>query len=441
MPKYISEISTLFLLMLCGGFLLANNIMIIVSVIPLCLLAFGYYLKASDDVIVKKAISKNRVAVDEELEINLKVRVNSGVGPVEICDAVPAHFELVRGSNYCVLWKGFEPVEHTLSYTVKCTTSGNYFFKATLWKSRHIVCNYSIDGICENDLSVEVTPRLLQLKKVRGMSAASRVPLPEGALATMGMTTQEFKEIRQYYPGDPFKSINWKATSRNLLRGNVWPLVNEFEKEGKKTVWIFLDTSRIMAFGSNLKNVKEYSIEAVYSLSEFYLGQNCSVAFHTYGGSNVFINQGSGRQQQYKILRELMKIKYGGLPVLKPQVRIKNLEQSVYSCREFFVGLRPLFIVVTRFCTNNYDEILKGINMMSKYTMLRKGYLPSIMVVNIMGYGLMAENQYEVLASNVLAALNRVISRSIKKNCIWIDWDPAKESLTGALLKQVVAAK
>jgi hypothetical protein len=58
-----------------------------------------------------------------------------------------------------------------------------------------------------------------------------------------------------------------------------------------------------------------------------------------------------------------------------------------------------------------------------------------------MGYGLMAENQYETLASNVLEAMNRVISKDIRKNCIWIDWNPTKESLTGALLKQVVAAK
>ena len=35
--------------------------------------------------------------------------------------------------------------------------------------------------------------------------------------------------------------------------------VNEFE--GRETVWVF-DTS-VMAFGSNIKNVKEYSIEAV----------------------------------------------------------------------------------------------------------------------------------------------------------------------------------
>jgi len=48
-----------------------------------------------------------------------------------------------------------------------------------------------------------------------------------------------------------------------LVRGSIWPVVNEFEKEGKKSVWIFLDTSKIMSFGSNIKNVKEYSVEAV----------------------------------------------------------------------------------------------------------------------------------------------------------------------------------
>jgi len=58
-------------------------------------------------------------------------------------------------------------------------------------------------------------------------------------------------------------------------------VVNEFEKEGKKSVWIFLDTSKIMSFGSNIKNVKEYSVEAVNSLSDYYIKHNCSVAFHT----------------------------------------------------------------------------------------------------------------------------------------------------------------
>jgi len=50
----------------------------------------------------------------------------------------------------------------------------------------------------------------------------------------------------------------------------------------------------------------------------------------------------------------------------------------------------------------------------------------------------MAENENEMMAANLLEAMNKVLSEKIRKNCIWIDWDPNKESLTGALLKQVV---
>jgi uncharacterized protein (DUF58 family) len=402
------------------------------------LMAFGYYLKMPNSIRVKKTISKNRVTVGELLDVFVRIQVESGFGSIEICDIVPQHFELVEGTNYCAVWKSFEPKEICLNYTIRCTASGTYSLSTTSWKARHAVGAFSINRKYLTDLTVEVTPRLIELKKVRGMSTVCKVPMPEGALASMGMTTQEFKELRLYCPGDPFKSINWKVTSRNLVRGNVWPVVNEFEKEGKKSVWIFLDTSRIMSFGSNIKNVKEYSVEAVNSLSDYYINHNCSVSFRTFGGNNIFVNPGSGRQQHYRILRELMKVRnFTGVSKKNPE-QVKNLEEAVYSCRSYFSGLRPMFVIVTRFCTKNSEEILRGINLMSKYTMHRKGYVPSIMLINIMGYGLMVENQNEMLAADLLEAMNKVLSAKIRKSCIWIDWDPNKESLTGALLKQVV---
>ncbi|RXE59517.1 DUF58 domain-containing protein [Acetivibrio mesophilus] len=438
MPGSVTKVSIIFLILISIGFLFANNILILVSIIPFTLMAFGYYLKMPDNVRVKKTISKNRVAVGELLDVSVKILIESGFGSIEICDVIPQHFELVEGSNYCAVWKGFELKELLLNYTIRCTASGTYSVKTTSWKSRHAMGVFSVNRKYETDLTVEVTPRFIELKKVRGMSTACKVPMPEGALASMGMTTQEFKELRLYSPGDPFKSINWKVTSRNLVRGNVWPVVNEFEKEGKKSVWIFLDTSRIMAFGSNIKNVKEYSVEAVNSLSDYYINHNCSVSFHTFGGSEIFVNPGSGRQHHYRILRELMKIRNFTGVSSKSSAQPKTLEETVQACRSYFSGLRPMFVIVTRFCRNNAEEIQKGINLMSRYTMLRKGYVPSIMLVNIMGYGLMAENQNEVLAADVLEAMNKVVSAEIRKSCIWIDWDPNKESLTGALLKQVV---
>jgi len=71
------------------------------------------------------------------------------------------------------------------------------------------------------------------------MSTVCKVPMPEGALASMGMTTQEFKELRLYSPGDPFKAINWKVTFEKFGQGQYLACGNEFEKEGKKSVWIF----------------------------------------------------------------------------------------------------------------------------------------------------------------------------------------------------------
>jgi len=74
---------------------------------------------------------------------------------------------------------------------------------------------FSINRKYETDLTVEVTPRLIELKKVRGMSTVCKVPMRR-ELWQAWNDTQEFKELRLYSPGDPFKAINWKVTSRNL---------------------------------------------------------------------------------------------------------------------------------------------------------------------------------------------------------------------------------
>jgi len=50
MPKGVSKNGYCVLLLICVGFLLANNILILVSIIPFTLMAFGYYLKMPDGI-------------------------------------------------------------------------------------------------------------------------------------------------------------------------------------------------------------------------------------------------------------------------------------------------------------------------------------------------------------------------------------------------------
>ena len=440
MPSYVSKLGTTFLFLILVGFLLANNILIAVSIIPLCLIAVGYFVDAPKSINVVKSISKNRACVGELLNIDLDVSIESGFGPMIVCDALYGSFELVEGNNYHIVWKGFTPIKVHINYKIRCNASGTYSLNATKWRSRHPVCDYSENGVCNNDISVQIVPRLLELHKIRGLSAKCRVPMPQGALSTLGMTTHEFKEVRMYYPGDPFKSINWKVTSRNLFRGKIHPVVNEFEREGKKSVYIFLDTSQTMNYGTKSKNVIEYSIEAVNGLADHYLGQNCIVSLISFGNKDIIVPAGAGKRQYHRILGELMKIRDNTDVKRVAKKKVQGLNEIVYSNREHFVGVRPLFVVVTRFCGSNSEALKKAIEDMSKYTM-RNGNLPSIMLINIIGYEMKIKKDTERQAAGVIEAFVDIMSKDIRNRCIWIDWNPARESLTGALLKQAVTAR
>jgi uncharacterized protein (DUF58 family) len=403
-------------------------------------MAVGYFIDVPKGISVVKSISKNRACVGELLNIDLDVSIESGFGPMIVCDSLYGSFELVEGNNYHIVWKGFTPIKVHINYKIRCNASGTYSLNATKWRSRHPVCDYCENGVCNNDISVQIVPRLLELHKIRGLSAKCRVPMPQGALSTLGMTTHEFKEVRMYYPGDPFKSINWKVTSRNLFRGKIHPVVNEFDREGKKSVYIFLDTSPTMNYGTKSKNVIEYSIEAVNGLADHYLGQNCIVSLISFGNKDIIVPAGAGKRQYHRILGELMKIRDNTDVKRVAKKKVPGLNEILYSNREHFVGVRPLFVVVTRFCGSNSEALKKAIEDMSKYTM-RNGNLPSIMLINIIGYEMKVKKDTERQAAVVIEAFVDIMSKDIRNRCIWIDWNPARESLTGALLKQAVTAR
>ncbi len=64
----------------------------------------------------------------------------------------------------------------------------------------------------------------------------------------------EMERLREYYPDDDFRRIDWKATARHRK-----PIVREFETERSQDVIIMLDTGRLMASPILLEEVTEAS--------------------------------------------------------------------------------------------------------------------------------------------------------------------------------------
>ncbi len=473
-----SGIFRLFLFLLLIGVIFANDLLIAIMVIPLLLLLVGLALEEPGEVKVTRDREKTVLYTGDTFKNTLEIEITKGLGVMTLSDNLPSNFELVGGNNFMVIWKGFGPKTVTMEYEAKVVTSGSYNLDNFTFEGRHFL-NFKHPAVGKEDVKkvVEVRPRLLEVKKDGGMLTRSKIPLPLGSLAKMGIPTLDFKELRNYTKGDSFKFINWKATARSAARGTFAPIVNEYEKEGKKSVWIFLDRSSSMEFGLNIKNAFEYAIEAVNGLAYYYLKQNCLVSLCTYNGEEVFIYPGEGQKQYHKILKELIRLNVtsskkgkkdkkgpgkeeaGGkvnslekdtsgksdkkgegedkIKSSREETEFLPLHKTIIKHKKYLMGSRPLCIFVTRLSVANAPQLALSIKEAAKYTGLIGGRL-SVLIINIGGYDLAAKSSEEKIAARILTSRDNYLARKLKKGPLWVDWNPAAGSFTTAFLAQVV---
>jgi len=166
------------------------------------------------------------------------------------------------------------------------------------------------------------------------------------------------------FQATPYRHVNWKATARSMLPHKVpQPKVNEFEREGKKVVWIFLDRSASMALGPITKSALEYAIEAATGLSCFYLERDCKVGLCMFNGAEKIVFPDVGRKQYYRILRELIRAEVEKSRDSSPP----NLREAVEKCHEHLVGVNPPSIIITSMSPKNYRQIIDGVREIWKY--------------------------------------------------------------------------
>ena len=421
------------ILMIILGIVLANSIILYIMLIPLMLLLIGLNIDNVVNIDVKRTNESHSIRINGIFENNIEIEISGGIGIIVIADMLPDHFELVEGSNFKVVWKGIHNKKENLKYSIKCSVSGTYNINKLVWQAFHFM-NLKQPTFGENNTEqiIEIIPYLLDIKKIRDRSTISVIPIPSGSNTAIGVPTPDFKELRLYAYGDPYRYINWKATARNISHGNYMPIVNEYEKEGKKNVWIFMDMSKSMQFGTNMINIFEYAIEASNSLSYFYLQQNCQVALCTFNGDDLFLYPASGKKQYYLIQKKLLQ-----LSIVKKSKQGLTLKETTKKYRKYFAGSKPLCIIITRLTSQNAHYLSEGIREIFKYACLSHGHF-SILVVNLSGYGIIAKTEYEKLAALILENRDVNLSRKMRKSIDWINWDPEKISFSKALISQVI---
>ncbi|MVN21198.1 DUF58 domain-containing protein [Mucilaginibacter arboris] len=106
-----------------------------------------------------------------------------------------------------------------------------------------------------------VYPSFLQMQKYELLAVSNR--LTEQGIKKIRRIghSMEFEQIKNYVPGDDYRTINWKATAR---KGDT--MVNAFTDEKSQHVYCIIDKSRAMKMPFEGLSLLDYAINASLAL-------------------------------------------------------------------------------------------------------------------------------------------------------------------------------
>ncbi|MBI2855475.1 MAG: DUF58 domain-containing protein [Chloroflexi bacterium] len=423
----------LFVALLTLALALGNLLFLYTGAVALAFVTVGVALAPPRTISAQRTISKERPWVNEVVEMTWDVRVEGGgTAILALADALPKEFELVEGNNLRVAWTWWGRRTLTFRYTFRCSKRGRYVLAPTALDMRHPLGFYvPRQGAIGNPIEITVAPRITNVRRIRGMRGIANTPPPTSDMARMGVATTDFREIRVYHPGDPVKSINWKATARHFSRGASIPLVNEYEFEGRKAVWLFLDAASYMEIGTNIDNAFERATEATSALAFYFLERGYRVGAYIYNyRPEKLLYPDTGMRQFYRISREMV--------ALETSSESRDLRQAVEACKKYLLWFKPLSIIVTRLDVGDIGSLLRGTRTVIQMNPRRRLRTP-VMVVGINGYYFAPRrDDYEENAQTFYRLQTRAaVSRLRGLGVSVLEWDPTRYDFSTALMRHL----
>ena len=418
--------------LLTSGIALGNAFYAALALVPFALFLAAVSVEAPHGIRATLRVSKPAPRVGEELLVEVEYEVPQGAGGVELHVPLPDTFELVQGHNVKLLAKRpREPLSGAFSFTVRPGKRGAVEVGPVRVESIHALgIRAPATGIAAPAVPLEVRPANAPVRRIRGLSGYARQMFPENDSAVSGIQTTEFRDIREYHVGDPIKTINWRATARNpgFHAGTGVPLVNEYEREGKKSVWLLLDAAPYMQVGTSVDNSFEAAVKAATGLAQFYLDRGYKLGAYIFNGDRqAFFYPDVGRKQMLRWQRAVTGLKPGD-----------NADEGLYGAversRRFLVQDKPLVVIVTRI--GKADErtflALKKLRGMSAR---RRKRIPVLIVSPVVHAHLPANEEYRHDIVDLLRRRERPIIQRVRRSGVRVvEWDPTQAPLESTLL-------
>ena len=432
-------------LLLCFALALGNVVVLVASIFVLLVALTGLLLPLPGGVAIVRRIGRSVYWTGDVVHVRREVEIGGGIGPLFIHDEIPSELQLAQGNNFRMIWKWPGPKTHDLSYALLCPKRGKYWLEPTAWETQDALALRPHAGASmETGLSISVVPRLREVGRLnQGRSIASRRQTGSD-VSRIGVSTTDFVDVRRYAAGDSMRSVNWKASARRVGRDDAL-MVNRYEPEGRKAIWIFLDGADYMDVGTTLTSPIEHAVEAVGTVAHYYLSQGYTLGAYAYNGPRSFLSPDTGRKQFNRLTQQLLTLRTG------PPV--EDLLKAVEWCKVFLIRLRPEIFIFTRLDVHypgagasgySMDRFAAGLGRLASLrSRSRASRAGQLSVVHIAAQEYLAsasplEKQTLALARWETRPLTDVVRR---RGASVVEWNPVKEDFPAVLMRHIEASR
>lgn len=174
--------------------------------------------------------------------------------------------------------------KQSIQYYLKPVMRGEYYFGHTHIFAKIFIGFLSRKIVSSTPETIAVYPSFSQLKKIQ-LIAFSNINNMQGNSKNKFLgNNKEFEEIKEYVPGDDYRSINWKATARiDKL------MVNKYQQEKSQKIIQVIDMGRTMKMPFDELTLLDYSINSALAISNIIIKKQDKAGIITY--SNKIHNE------------------------------------------------------------------------------------------------------------------------------------------------------
>jgi len=155
----------------------------------------------------------------------------------------------------------------------------------------------------------------------------------------------EFEEVREYFPGDDFRRIDWNVTARNSI-----PYIKRFKEERQITVMLLIDSSGSLNYGSK-NNTKNKMVAEFASLISFVALSNQDKIGSLFFTNKIekYIPPTKSKNAILRLIREII--------MLSPDERKTDLNIALDFILETMKKRGIIFILSDFYCDVDYKKL------------------------------------------------------------------------------------